>query len=158
MGIFDEIDNSANLQQIQAQIAAAQQGQQTFEEPPAGRYHVSIRTMELGTSKKGRPMLITSLRILDGQLKNRILWYYIPVYGTRNDGLMIAKCLGFLASLKGYDARGYVQVGFQSYGMLMSLVEYIKQCLDIAGMRYTVDYDPDSFDRVIVKEVHYPQA
>lgn len=157
--IFDEIDRGMNTAQMQQAIAAAQQGQQTFENPPAGTYHVAIRTMELGTSKAGKPMLKVSLRILDeGQYKNRLIWHNLVCYGTRNDAFMISKVLEFLTSLRAYDATGYVPVTFTSYGALMGLVTYIKQCIDIAGLVYTVQHDPDSFDRVTVKEVHFPQA
>lgn len=157
MGIFDEIDAQMNSAQMQQAIAAAQQGQKTFEETPAGRYLVKLRTMELGTSKtKGKPMLITSLRVVDGQYKNRILWYNIPICGTKNDPYMIVKCLNFLTSLRAYDANGYVKIDFQSYGMLMSLVAYVKQCVDICDLSYTIQYEPDEFDRVTVLDVHYP--
>lgn len=157
MGIFDEIDAQMNSAQMQQAIAAAQQGQKTFEETPAGRYLVKLRTMELGTSKtKGKPMLIVSLRIVDGQYKNKVLWYNIPICGTKNDPYMIVKCLGFLTSLKAYDATGYVKIDFQSYGMLMSLVAYVKQCIDICDLSYTIQYEPDEFDRVTVLDVHYP--
>ena len=114
--------------------------------------------MELGTSKQGKPMLKVSLRVADGQYKSRLIFMNRVVYGTRNDGLMIAKALDFLASLRAYDATGYVPIGFQSYGALMGLVTYVKQCIDICGLGYTISYDPATFDSVTVKEVHFPQA
>ena len=159
MGLFDTLDSSIDINAINQQIAQAQQngGRQQFEKPPAGTYTVMLRTLELGQTKDGRPMVKGSFRILEGQLKGKVLFYNRVVYGTRNDILMINSALTLLHALCAYDATGYVPIQFAGYGDMMARITYIKQCIDIADLKYTIDYDNDRFENVIIKQVHYPQ-
>lgn len=158
MGLFDNIDSSIDINAINNQIAQAQQnGGKQFEKTPAGTYTVMLRTLELGQSRDGRPMVKGSFRILDGQFKGKCFFYNRVIYGTRNDALMITSALTLLRSLCAYDATGYVPVAFAGYGDMMARITYIKQCIDIADLKYTVDYDDDKFENVVIRQVHYPQ-
>ena len=160
MGLFDNLDSNIDVAAMNAQIAQAQQqngGQQQFEQVPAGQYTVMLRTLELGTSRAGKPMIKCSFRILDGQYKNRILYVNRVVYGTRNDALALAGGLAWLRSLCAYDGTGYVPVEFGGFGDLMARTTYIAQCIHISGQTYTIDHKPDAYENVTITQVHYPQ-
>lgn len=160
MGLFDNIDSNIDIAAMNAQIQAAQQqngGQQQFEKIPAGQYTVMLRTLELGTSRTGKPMIKGSFRILDGQYKNRILYVNRVIYGTRNDGLALSGGLAWLRSLCAYDGTGYVPIEFMGFGDLMARITYIAQCIHISGQTYTIDHKPDAYENVTVLQVNYPQ-
>lgn len=47
-----------------------------YVEVPAGRYMARFERCEFGTSKKGRPQLVTWYRVMDGEHKKRMIFDY----------------------------------------------------------------------------------
>lgn len=72
-----------------------------FEEVPNGKYEVSLDSLELGESKKGFPMIRARFTILEGEWKNRKLFFnQVVVMGDENDKYRVHASNVFLRSLE----------------------------------------------------------
>ncbi len=73
------------------------------------------------------------------------------IYGTNNDANMIASAVGFLKKLEPSEDVG--PVIFQSYSQFSDLIDDIMEDVD-GELEYKVDYDPDAFNSISIKEVY----
>lgn len=72
-----------------------------FEEVPNGKYEVSLDSLELGESKKGFPMIRARFTILEGEWKNRKLFFnQVVIMGDENDKYRVHASNVFLRSLE----------------------------------------------------------
>lgn len=146
---FDAFDKKVNLTGLQEDIVKAEQNAPSGEyaEIPKGKYEVSFKNIELGTTKDGRPMLKVDAVILEGEFKKSHLFMNRVIFGTKNDANMIQSALGWLKTL-GTDKN----ISFEGYQKFSELVLDIMESID-GKFEYLVEYDPKAFNNISIKEV-----
>lgn len=91
---FSTIDAKALNEQANAL------GDSDWEEVPNGKYEVALDSLELGESKKGYPMVRARFTILEGEWKNRKLFFnQVVLMGDENDKFRVHAANVFLRSL-----------------------------------------------------------
>lgn len=153
---WNKFDNAVNKQQLEKDIKEAKEngGTGDFPEVPSGTYTVKLKSMEMGVTgpkskNPGSPILKASFKIKEGKYKGQLLFYNRVLYGTKNDGNMIASALGFLEKLEPSEEVG--QIAFHSYGDFADLVLDVFEDVTDA-LEYEVEYDPDAFNTISIKE------
>ena len=158
MSIFDKFDKEVNMAEIEKQKAAA--AENNYEEVPAGDYIAKIEKMELGTTKVGdRPMFKVQMRLVEGQgpkeeeflakypNKKPCVFMNRVIYGTKNDGLMIAGVETWLNKIE-FDTP----VVFRGYA---DFAQVIMDCAeDCEGLEFLITYDPNAFNSITIEEVY----
>lgn len=71
---FSKFDKAFNHESLIKEYEEAKKGNKDFPEIPDGRYEVSVKNMELKTSKKGDPMLTIQFKIVEGEFKNSMIF------------------------------------------------------------------------------------
>lgn len=158
MSIFSKFDEQVNMEDIRKQMAEASEN--NFEEVPAGSYITKIEKMELGATKDGRPMFRVQMRIVDsdGLNEQRFLARYTKkkpcifmnrvIYGTRNDGNMIASVVTWLNKI-GFEPA----VEFRGYA---DFEQVVMDCAEQVGsLEFEVNYDPTKFNAITINEVYH---
>ena len=107
-------------------------GKREYEDVPFGKYEVSVKKLELGSSKKGDPMLIVQFKILDGKFKNSIIFMNQLV----TTDIQIHMADEFLRSLdSGIDVEW-----LGSYGKYADLIDSIFDAISEDKLEYALDY------------------
>lgn len=154
---FSKLDQQVNLDQLKKDIAEAKEnGTGAYKEVPKGVYTCKLERLEVGETKDGRPMLKVMMRIVgdeDGskcEFTKHCIFMNRVLYGTKNDGNMIASAVGWLDSLEPSDDVG--DINFINYTQFADLVLDIHE--DVADdLEYVVDYDQDSFNSISISDV-----
>ena len=94
-------------------------------------------------------MLKAQFRIQEGEHKKSCLFLNRVLYGTKNDANMIASAMGFLESLEPSEDVG--DIVFDGYNDFAQLVMDVAE--DVAELEFEVDYDPEAFNAISVKDV-----
>ena len=144
---FSKFDEQINSEQLQKEITEAAENQGDYEETPDGTYVTKVEKLELGKTKDGRPMLKAMFRITEGDYKKKCLFYNRVIFGTKNDGNMIASAIGFLKSL---DSG--IDVVFETYSQFADLVLDIFEEIE-STLEYEVEYEADAFQPISINEV-----
>ena len=152
MSDFSKFDKQIDLKQIRkdAEEIKKNGGTGDFPEVPEGEYRVKCESLEVGTTRDGRPMLRAMFRILEGEHKKQCMFFNRVLFGTKNDANMIATAEGWLETLEPSEDVG--DVIFRGYDKFAALVMNIAE--DISELEYDVEYDPDSFNPVKILEVY----
>lgn len=154
---FSKFDRQIDKDQLKKDIASAQEnGTGEYKEVPAGVYTCDLEKLELGETKDGRPMLKAMMRIIGDEDGNKCdftrncLFMNRVLFGTKNDGNMIASAIGWLKTLEPSEEVG--NIIFESYSQFAELV------LDVADdvseeLQYVVDYEPEAFNNISISDV-----
>lgn len=154
---FSKFDRQIDKDQLKKDIASAQEnGTGEYKEVPAGVYTCDLEKLELGETKDGRPMLKVMMRIIGDEDGNKCdftrncLFMNRVLFGTKNDGNMIASAIGWLKTLEPSEEVG--NIIFESYSQFAELV------LDVADdvseeLQYVVDYEPEAFNNISISDV-----
>ena len=156
MSIFDKFDAQVNMEDVKKQIAAASEN--TYETVPAGDYIAKIEKMELGASKDGRPMFKVQMRLVEGQgpkeeaflakYKNKKPCVFMNrvLFGTKNDGLMIAGIVTWLNKI-GFDEP----VEFRGYA---DFEQVVMDCAEVcSNLEFEITYDDKAFNSITIENV-----
>lgn len=144
---FSKFDEQINAEQLQKEISEAAENQGNYEETPDGTYVTKVEKLEVGTTKDGRPMLKAMFRITEGEYKKKCLFYNRVIFGTKNDGNMIASAIGFLNSL---DSG--IDIVFESYSQFADLVLDIFEEIE-STLEYEVEYEADAFQPISITDI-----
>ena len=149
---FSQFDKQVDLNALNESIKEAKEngGVRDYPDIEEGTYHGKIENLEVGTTKDGRPMMKVMFRITEGDHKKSCLFMNRVLYGTKNDGNMIASAIGWLETLEPSEDVG--DIVFESYSQFAELVLDIAD--DISELEYVVDYDPDAFNSISIGEVY----
>lgn len=149
---FSKFDKEVNMDALQKDIDEAKKngGVGNYAEIEAGEYVGKIEKLEVGATKDDRPMLKAMFRITEGAHKKACLFLYRVLYGTKNDGNMIASALGWLESLEPSEDVG--DITFETYSQFADLVLDIAE--DVSELEYKVKYDPKAFNNISIVEVY----
>lgn len=156
--IFDKFDKEVDLKKIEQQKKeAAEQGD--FEAVPAGKYIAKVENMELGLTKKdNRPMFKIQMRLVEGcgdaeekflskyKKKKPCIFMNRVIFGTKNDGSMIASVETFLNKL-GLD-KTFVFAGYDDFAN--EIADAAEAC---ESLEFEVEYDDSKFNSISVTDV-----
>lgn len=168
---FAALDKKVNFGELSAAIKEAEEngGTGNYEELPKGEYIVRFENLEIGETKDGRPMLKVMGRVQEavgeeaeeendkaceffenykGKKKPCIFMNRV-LYGTKNDGNMIASAVGWLKSLEPQDTTPT----FESYSQFNDCVLDIFEEIE-GAVEYHVKYDPEAFNSISIVEVY----
>ena len=161
---FKALDAKVDFGELAASIKEAEEngGTGNYPELPKGKYIVQFENLEIGETKDGRPMLKAMGRVQEaidekgndaaldffdnykGKKKPCIFMNRV-LYGTKNDGNMIASAVGWLNSLEPQT----VTPVFESYSQFNDLVLDIFEEINEA-VEYEVNYDPEAFNSISI--------
>lgn len=166
---FKALDAKVNFNELNASIKEAEEngGTGDYPELPKGEYIVRIENMEIGETKDGRPMLKVMARVQEavseddgaespnkealkffdnykGKKKPCIFMNRV-LYGTKNDGNMIASAVGWLNSLEPQDTTAVFESYSQFNDCVLDIFEEIEDAVE-----FHVLYDPDAFNSIKV--------
>ena len=129
---FEKYDKNVDLNGLKNDLKEVEEngGTGEYREVPHGTYEVKINKLELSASKKGDPMLSVWFKILEGEYKNRLIFYNQVV--TQPFQLHLAN--EFLKSL---DSG--LEVKFDSYAQYSDLILDIAETID-NKLEYAVEY------------------
>lgn len=157
MSAFDKFDAALDMDTINKQKKEAEEN--SFEEVPAGKYVARIEKMELGTTKDGRPMFKVQMRLIEGvdadtekfvakyKKKKPCVFMNRVIFGTKNDGNMIASVEGWLKKLD-LDGEPIVFSGYSNFAE--DIMDAAESC---EGLEFEIDYDDSRFNSIIVTDV-----
>lgn len=152
---FEEFDKKVNSEQLQKDIATASENVGEYEAVPAGEYVVKIENMKVGFTKETKePCFKVMCRIVEGERKKQCIFFNRKIYGNKesdkwNDGKAIATVTGWLAKLE-----TEVAPVFESYSQFAECVLDIFEECEEYKLTLAVDYDPEEFNPISIKEVY----
>lgn len=156
--IFDEFDKKVDMDKIEKQKKEAAENAQEFEPVPVGKYITNIENMELGLTKDQRPMFKVQMRLVEGvgkeeakflskyKKKKPCIFMNRVIFGTKNDGAMIASVEGWLAKIFPDDP-----IVFASYSQFAN--EILDAAEDCEGLEFEVEYDDSKFNSISITDV-----
>ena len=143
--IFDKFDKEIDVEGLAQDVKAASSNRSgDFPEVPHGTYEVKLDTLELVESKKGDPMVKCWFRILTGEFKNNLIFYYQLV----TDGFRIHLMNEFLR-----DLETTVDVEFKSYKQYHQMLMDIAEEMDDLGFVLEYGENKKGFNTYAVLEV-----
>lgn len=167
---FDALDKKVDFKQLSEDIkdAAENGGTGNYKELPKGEYVVRFESLEIGETKDGRPMLKAMARVQcacddDYDIESRnedakeffeeyngqkypCIFMNRVLYGTKNDGNMIASAVGWLNCLEAETTAK-----FESYKQFNDCVLDIFEEIE-NEVEYHVLYDPKAFNTITIKD------
>lgn len=147
--MFENFDKKVDIAGLKNDIAEAEKNQPSGDYPvvPKGTYEVKIKSMEVKETKDKRPMLSVCAQILEGDFKKSCVWMNRVLFGTKNDGNMIASAVGWLKKL-GVET----EISFEGYQAFADLVLDIMEEVD-GSFEYLIEYDEKAFNTITIKEI-----
>lgn len=164
---FAALDKKVDFEELNKNIKEAEEngGTGNYEELPKGEYIVRIENMEIGETKDGRPMLKVMARVQEAVVeearedndkaceffenykgkKKPCIFMNRVLYGTKNDGNMIASAVGWLNSLEPQDTTAVFESYSQFNDCILDIFEEIEDAVE-----FHVVYDPDAFNSISI--------
>lgn len=146
---FEKFDKSIDLEGLKNDIGAASNGGNgEFKEVPHDDYIVEITKLELSVSKKGDPMFVCWMKILEGEYEGSLIFMNQVV----TQGFQIHIVNKFLRALT--EDLDDIDITFESYSQYNSLI------LDVAEKifderEYLVKYGENKgFNTFDIKEYY----
>ena len=147
---FSAFDKKVDVEGLKRDVQEAVKNQPSGDYPeiPKGKYEVKFENIEMRATKKdGRPMLSVQARILEGDFKKKCLFMNRVLFGTKNDGNMIASAKGWLKKL-----GTNIDIEFENYSQFAEVVMDVAEAVE-DGFEYLIEYDPEAFNQITIKEV-----
>lgn len=128
-----------------------------YENVPYGQYEVSVRKLELGTSKKGDPMVKLWFKVINNPEVKGIIFYNRVVFGkyaTMNLNI-VNRLLKTMKTDVDLTAKNFVTDGAIDYGKYAELLEAVYDDIKAKGYEYALDYNVNEkgFDTYNITEV-----
>ena len=145
---FTKFDKKMNLEGLKNDVAeAATNDGGNFKEVPHDTYEVVVKKLELAVSKKGDPMFVCWMKILEGDYEGSMIFMNQVV----TQGFQIHIANKFLRSLvDGLD----ITVEFESYKQYAELILDIAEAID-GNREYLVNYGENKgFNTFDIEEVY----
>lgn len=152
---FEEFDKKLNMAQFAKDLEEAKNNASAdYPEIPKGTYDVKIERMEIKPTKTtNEPMFSVMLRIVEGEFKNGCLFFNRKIYGNKetdkwNDAKAVQSVISWLDKLETETIPE-----FKSYTQFNECILDIFEECEEYGVTLSVEYDPDKFNPVSIKEV-----
>ena len=110
-------------------------GKKEYEDVPYGKYEVKVAKMELGSSKKGYPMLMVRFKVLEGKYKGNSIFMNQVV----TQDFQIHNANEFMRSLD----SGVEIKWTGKYSDYANLIDNVFEAID-GNLEYALDYSSDS--------------
>ena len=144
---WGKFNDSVDLKGLREDIKNADPSKPDYPEVPAGDYEVELASLEMrATKREGKPMVSMSFKILTGEYKGQHLFDNKVIYGTKNTAQSIKQVEGFLDTLE-----SGIEISFHDYDQFDEVVMDVFEAVE-GKVEYVVEYDPDEFFRISVKE------
>ena len=147
---FSNFDKKVDVEGLKKDVQEAEKNGQSGDYPeiPKGKYEVKFENIEMRATKKdGRPMLSVQARILEGDFKKKCVFMNRVLFGTKNDGNMIASAKGWLKKL-----GTNIDIEFENYSQFAELVMDVAEAVE-DNFEYLIEYDPEAFNQITIKDV-----
>ena len=147
---FSAFDKKVDVEGLKRDVQEAEKNQPSGDYPeiPKGKYEVKFENIEMRATKKdGRPMLSVQARILEGDFKKKCIFMNRVLFGTKNDGNMIASAKGWLKKL-----GTNIDIEFENYSQFAELIMDVAEAVE-DNFEYLIEYDPEAFNQITIKEV-----
>lgn len=147
---FSNFDKKVDIEGLKNDVKEAEKNQPSgdYPEVPKGKYEVKFENIEMRATKKdGRPMLSVQARILEGDFKKKCVFMNRVLFGTKNDGNMIASAKGWLKKL-----GTNIDIEFENYSQFAELVMDVAEAVE-DNFEYLIEYDPEAFNQITIKDV-----
>jgi len=149
--IWDEFDAAVDVEGLQADVKDAAAGSQDFKDVPDGSYEITIEKLEMGKSKKDRPMLKGWFKILAGEYKGQRIFLNQVI----DVGFGVHKANEFMRSLDtGHD------IEFVSFAQYHTLIENVKGKADECefALSYTTNAKNAAFHDIEITDIYEVEA
>jgi len=128
---YTKFDKAIDTEGLAKDVAeAAETGHGEYKDVPHGKYEIKIEKLELSESKKGDPMFVCWMRILNGTYKNSMIFMYQVI----TQGFQIHIVNEFLRSLE-----SGVDIEFNKYSQYGQLLMDVHEAID-GNFEYAVEY------------------
>lgn len=147
---FEAFDKKVDVEGLKKDVAEAEKngGNGDYPKIPKGKYEVKFENIEMKATKKdGRPMLSVQARILEGEFKKKCVFMNRVLFGTKNDGNMIASAKGWLKKL-----GTNIDIEFENYSQFAELIMDVAEAVE-DNFEYLIEYDPEGFNQITIKDV-----
>lgn len=126
---WGKFDKAVNMDEIKKDIEDAEQGGGDYPDIPDDTYEVSVKQMELKTSKKGDPMLSIRFLIEAGEFKGSLIFYNgVMQPAGQYLGLQIHNNDKMLRSLNVFKDDEVSFDGFDDYSnLIMDIAEVVDE-------------------------------
>ena len=149
---WEEFDKNVDVEGLANEVkeAAKNGGKSNYKDVPHGEYEVKIAKLGLGVSKKGDPMFICWMKILDGSYKNSIIF----MNQVLTQGFQIHIVNEFLESLVG-EEKDAPTVEFKTYKQYNSLILDVEEAIE-NKYEYRLNYGANNkgYDTFKIDEVY----
>jgi len=124
---WGKFDKALDMDEVKKDIENATTGDGDYPEIPDDTYEVSVKQMELKTSKKGDPMLSIRFQIEAGEFKGSLIFYNgVMQPSNQYMGLQIHNNNDMLKSLQVFDDDEIKWDGFDTYAdLIMDIAEEV---------------------------------
>lgn len=152
---FSAFDAKINKEQFEKDLAEAKANAgEDYPEVPKGNYTVKIERLEIKPTKSGEPMFSAMCRIQDGQFKKSCIFFNRKIYGNKesdkwNDAKAVQTVLTWLDKLQTETIPE-----FKSYSQFNECVLDIFDECEEYNLLLDVDYDPEGFNPIKIKDVY----
>ena len=145
MDIFEKFDKAYNNEGLKNDIEEANKNNANFEEVPVGNYEVKIEKMELKESSTHKPMVSVWFKIVNGDLKDRLIFMNQLV----DEGFKLHIMNEFLRSLE-----SDMEIYFDSFKQYNELILDVHECID-GKLEYLLEYGENKkgFKTYTIKEI-----
>jgi len=150
---WGKFNDALDLKTMGKEVYNADSSGGNYPEVPKGTYEVELVSLEQKLAKSsGNPMVAVSFKILSGEYKGQRLFDNKPIFGTQNDERMRNSIMGFL-----YGLDSGVDIFFAGFDQFEELMLEIHEAVQ-GKLEYAVEYDPDAFFKMSIKEVFEVEA
>lgn len=140
---YADFNNMFDIKGLKADIEDAGKKNTSFEKTPYGSYEVVITKLELGVSKKQRPMLKVWFKIIAGQHEKSLIF----MNQLLTTGFEVHKANIFLKSISENEIK------FEDYDQYGKLIEDIYKEID-GKKSFELQYvNEKGYDNFIIKQV-----
>jgi len=124
---WGKFDKALDMDEVKKDIENATTGDGDYPEIPDDTYEVSVKQMELKTSKKGDPMLSIRFQIEAGEFKSSLIFYNgVMQPSNQYMGLQIHNNNDMLKSLQVFEDDEIKWDGFDTYAdLIMDIAEEV---------------------------------
>lgn len=135
-------------------LKKAESDAKEYSELPEGTYVCKLEKLELGESKKGKPMVKGMFRIAEGKHKKQCIFYngVMAAEDKQYNGFLQHRVIEFLRSMQVLDDAEVIFDGdFRNFN---NLLLDIAEAAEEDGLKFEIKKEKDGdFDRITVTDV-----
>lgn len=151
---FDKWNKDFGGEEAVNDLKKAESDAKEYSELPEGTYVCKLEKLELGESKKGKPMVKGNFTITEGQYKKWHIFYngVMAAEDKQYNGFLQHRVIDFLRSMQVLDDAEVIFDGdFRNFN---NLLLDIAEAAEEDGLKFEIKKEKDGdFDRITVTDV-----